>query len=366
VKRVPTRFQDVDPRTFARIPLKTDSRAEAERKARALEAELDEWWQALADGRSDDARRQYDAARKIAEARGFRYVPFSELAAGPVDELLERTRAIAEMLRQGATVPEVVNAVTGGVPVPKVTVSEALEEFFELTAADRLRGMNDAQRHRHRTQRKRSIAYFCEVVGDKPLDEITRADALEFRRWWADRLANEGLTPNFANRTIGHLSDLFKTWTGLKGLELVNPFAGLRFSQKDSDPEKHPFSTKFIREKLLAPGALAGLNDEARDVLLVMVNTGARPSEIIKAGADDYRVDAEIPHLSIRFRDNGVLKNEQSRRNAGSPRPAAANGTRRPQTPGRPPSTSICGKTVCARRRTTPLTGCAIPSRIGC
>ena len=32
---------------------------------------------------------------------------------------------------------------------------------------------------------------------------------------------------------------------------------------------------------ILAPGALDGLNDEARDILLAMVNTGAGPGEII-------------------------------------------------------------------------------------
>ncbi|WP_366942749.1 hypothetical protein [uncultured Paracoccus sp.] len=44
--------------------------------------------------------------------------------------------------------------------------------------------------------------------------------------------------------------------------------------------QRPPFSSGWIQDKLLAQGALDGLNEEARAILLAMVNTGGRPSEI--------------------------------------------------------------------------------------
>ena len=50
---------------------------------------------------------------------------------------------------------------------------------------------------------------------------------------------------------------------------------------------------------LLAKGALDGLNSEARAILLAMVNTGARPSEIANLTADRIRLEDKVPHISI-------------------------------------------------------------------
>jgi hypothetical protein len=135
-KRVPRRFQHADRRTFARTALKTDSRAEAERKASAVEAELFAYWEALAAGRDEDVRRRCEAARQLGEARGFRYIPVEELAVGPLDDIIARLEAIAELHRWGDPARAVVDALT-----------DAQRDFFELTV-DRLKGKSEAQRHR--------------------------------------------------------------------------------------------------------------------------------------------------------------------------------------------------------------------------
>jgi len=70
----------------------------------------------------------------------------------------------------------------------------------------------------------------------------------------------------------------------------------------------------WIRNRLLAPGALDGLNEEARDALLIMVNTGARPSEIVGALPEELAVEAEVPHLRIRAREGRTLKTAASKR----------------------------------------------------
>jgi site-specific recombinase XerD len=310
-KRVPKRYAHLDRRDLVRVALHTDSETEARRKAVAVEAELIAYWEALAGGRDDDAARRYEAARALAAARGFEYRPSAEIVAGPLDDLLAR---LESLVRGGRLAPpEEAAAILGKVERPRLTLSDALDEFFDLTT-DRLAGKSEGQVRRWRTPRVRAVRDFVEVVGaDKALDEITREDALTFRRWWRDRIEGKGMDANSGNKDFQHLSDLFRTVTEMKGLGLDNPFGGLRFKQQ-GNRETFPFSVGWIRDTLLAPGALDGMGQEARDVLLVMVNTGARPSEIVGARAEDFALAEPVPHLRIRAHDGRSLKTDHSRR----------------------------------------------------
>ena len=74
-----------------------------------------------------------------------------------------------------------------------------------------------------------------------------------------------------------------------------------------------PFSIKWLSEVLLAPGALDGLNAEARCIMLGMVNTGYRPSEGAMLTAAQIRLDAEVPHIKIEPVGR-TLKTSHSRR----------------------------------------------------
>lgn len=56
---------------------------------------------------------------------------------------------------------------------------------------------------------------------------------------------------------------------------------------------------KWIKEKLLAPGALDGLNPEARAILIAMVNTGCRPSELAALTVNTIKLNHNVPHISI-------------------------------------------------------------------
>lgn len=62
---------------------------------------------------------------------------------------------------------------------------------------------------------------------------------------------------------------------------------------------RRPFTSSWIKDKLLAPGALAGLNPEAQAILLGMVNTGYRPSEGAQLTTAQIRLDGPVPHISI-------------------------------------------------------------------
>ena len=309
-RRVPARFAEVEPRREVWVSLKTDSRQVAARKATAVWEGLIGGWEAQLAGRSDDGAKRLEAAREIAARHGLTYRPTSDVADLPLDELLARVEVLRR--RDGSVNADAAPGVLGTVELPSLTVSEALEDYWRLTP-DRVRGKSDDQVRRWRNPRKKAVRNFIEVVGDRPVAELTRADFLQFRSWWLERITEHDLTPNSANKDLVHLSDVLRTVNDLKGLELDLPLHKLALKEGDKD-ERMPFSDAWIRDRLLAPGALSGLNDEARAILLGMINTGYRPSEAAGLTADRIRLDADVPHIVIAPDATRQIKNRTSRR----------------------------------------------------
>lgn len=310
VKRVPERFKHVDPRSQVRIPLRTDSRAEAMKLAPQVEAELFAHWEALAAGEKAAAAEHYEAARNLARARGFVYRPIEQIAAGPLNDLLAR---LEDLARSGVVPTRAeAEAILGAVPEPSALLSKAFEEY-ERMVAETLAGKSAGQLRRWRLSRLRAVTDFIDFAGDLPMDQITREVTLEFRQRYQARVLAADIKAATANKQIGYLSTFYRTWCELKGLVRDNPFASLRL-KGETEAEKHPFSRKWIAERLLAPGALAGLNAEARHIFLAMVNTGLRPSEIIGAAEACWRLDDDLPHLQVRPAEGRSLKTTQSKR----------------------------------------------------
>ena len=309
VKRVPKRYRDLDPRDQVRVALWTDSKAEAQAKAPRIEAELEAYWQALETGNSADAEAHFAAVRQLAERRGFSYRPATDLIAGDFAELFRRIESLER--GTGATArPVEYQAVLGGVEAPILKMSEAPARYFEATRADRA-GKTDRADHRFRTMWENSVATFIEVAGDKRLNEYNRGDAIKFKDHWQDRILHEGKSAGTANKQIGHLAKMFRHFAEVDQLPLgANPFDKLRITRKKSSRKKRPpFATEWIRDVILAPGALATTHEEIRDVIEMIVNTGARPGEILGADPEDYRLDAPIPYIVVWETEARELKN---------------------------------------------------------
>ena len=309
VMRVPKRYHNIDKRSQVRQALRTDSRSEAIRKAPAIEEQFIAYWEDLIAGNDADAKSRWDSARRLAASKGFVYKPIEDLASGPIEELLTRLEAVS--IKGELAPPNVVPAVLGTAEAPRPVLSTVVHEYFDLTR-DRLKGKSTDQIKRWQNPRLRAVRNFIEQIADRPVGNITREDTLIFRGWWADRVEN-GMDASSANKDFGHLSDLFRTWCELKGHDLDNPFARLRF-QEGEKKTGSPFSPDWIANHLLAKDAFAGLGDEARDIFLLMINTGARPSEIIDANPEDFSVDAPVPVFSIKPNSQRTLKTRQSRR----------------------------------------------------
>jgi integrase len=60
-----------------------------------------------------------------------------------------------------------------------------------------------------------------------------------------------------------------------------------------------PFPTDFVQDRILAEGALMGLNDEARRIIFLMADTGLRLSEAANLNATTIHLDCDIPYIRV-------------------------------------------------------------------
>jgi integrase len=292
------------------LSLNTDSQDLALKKAPAVWETLIAGWEAQLAGKSEDGVLRFEAAQAIAASHGFVYKPIREIEELPLEDLLARVELLQR--RDGSVNISAAPAVLGTIEPPAMTVSEALAEYWKLTP-DRVHGKSSDQKRRWQNPRKKAVRNFIDVVGDIPMAKLTRDDVLEFRSWWLERISEENLTPNSANKDLIHLADVLRTVNELKGFKLDLPLDKLRLKEREKK-ERIPFSDEWIRDKILAPGALSGLNGEARAILIGMINTGYRPSEAAGLTADRIRLNHNVPHILIAADETRLIKNETSRR----------------------------------------------------
>lgn len=294
-KRVPKRYAPIEPRRFVWLSLHTDSELLAKQKEPATWAQMIEAWEAKLAGDTSDAEQRFDAARDLAAARGFRYINAEQVARLPKNELLQRLEAVAGP--DDKPDPRDAAALLGGAEEPAITVSRALDLYWKL-AADKTLGKNLDQIRRWKNPRIKAISAFIGVIGDKPIHEISGDDMLDFRHFLFERMEAGEITANSANKDLGHFGSVLKLINGMKRLGLVLPLTGLKFAAGEAIP-RPPFSERWIKDKILAKGALDGLNNDARCILLAMINTGARPSELAALTAGQIKLDGDTPHISI-------------------------------------------------------------------
>jgi integrase len=252
-------------------------------------------WEAKLAGSDADANEQLAAAKSLAAARGYRYLQAVDVARLPLEELLARVEAI--MTPKGKVDMQEANALLGGAAIPKLTVSNALNEFWKISR-DRIVGKSQDQIRRWENPRKKAFANFVKVVGNLDIAEITTSDMMVFRSWLADLIYDGKITESSANKDMLHAVATIKDVARAKDITLKFNSERLMFKQGKANT-RPPFSRAWITDTLLAPGALDGLNPEARAILIGMINTGYRPSEGAMLTAAQIRLDSNVPHIKI-------------------------------------------------------------------
>jgi integrase len=315
-RRVPAIFADVDSRRFALVSLGTRDLRRAEKLRDQVNREQEALWLALKRGGSDDVRERYIGAIDRARLEGFEYRPAGDLAAGEVAEILkrlERLEALGALNGEAASPAQKAaqQAVAGGAVRPELTLSKAFAEYEGLVREE-LRKKSPDQLRRWRAPRLKAVNNLIALVGDKAASSVSRADGVAFRAWWVERVVEEELTPNSANKDIGHLQKILDTLNEKLELGMGRPFARLRL-RDDEKRSRLPFSAEQLL-LILEPRHLAGLNEEARDILLLMVETGMRPIEICNLRKSEIVLESNVPHVLVRPGDDRELKTPYSKR----------------------------------------------------
>ncbi|OJJ11475.1 hypothetical protein BKI51_06945 [Alphaproteobacteria bacterium AO1-B] len=346
-RQVPLDVKDLVGRSSLEVSLKTKLRDVARLRRDAMEEADTLFWASLLGGgaaAADPATARYRAAQKRALALGFVWKSSSDLLNhAPLDDLIARLDVLKG--RPDLERKSDAEALLGTAPRPDVLVSKVLEIYLTEIAPDALKGKSPAQIAAYKKVKTRAVANFIKVVGDKPVDAVTRADALAFFDWWQTRVtgANTGanksmdadasagtgaggghkrkrgapskpLSGNSANRDVGNMRQMFQAYYQRIGEEgRDNPFRNLSFRDpKALKQDVPPFPVHWIRDRLLAPGAFDGLDREAALLFLALIETGCRPSELCNITADQIHLEGAVPFIEIRFRADRAIKTEAS------------------------------------------------------
>lgn len=311
---MPAAFVEVDPRGVirqsTRIRVVDDPRkVRARRAAQQINEELETFWRASLGGKQADAQARYDQARITARRLGFEYLGATEVARLPVAEILKRVEVLAEKAGPEDRVSEA--AALGGMAPPKLMVSDLFAEFEKLSKAE-LHELSPDQRRKWANPKKRAVANFIALVGDLEVTRVTRNNALDFRDWWQGRILDEDMDPDTANKDFGHLATMFRAIDRARRLGLAPVFSEMRI-KGGGKGQRVAFDPAFVQARHLEPGALEGLNDEARLIVYLLVETGLRLSEACNLTAETICLDAAIPHVKVRP-DGRRMKTDQSER----------------------------------------------------
>lgn len=310
-RRVPRRYVSVEPKPFFVVSLHTDSMTAAQAKAPRIWADMIEAWEARLAGDTGDAEARLAAARNLAQARGFRFMGAADVARVPLPDLLGRLEAVARSSKPGQPDLAVADALLGTLESPVPRLSDCLEIYWRV-AKDRALGKSAEQERLARNPRIKAMKNFIAVVRDQPITEVITDDLFKFRGWWVDRMEQGGVGANSANKDFVYVGSTMRAVARSRGLKLAADFTGIKIREGEK-VHRPPFSRAWIEQKILAPGALDGLNSEARAILLGMINTGYRPSEGAALRTAFIRLDAEVPHISIEA-DGRQLKSQYARR----------------------------------------------------
>lgn len=321
-RRVPARVAHLDERGLIQTSLDTQSVDVARLRRDAMSKADDALWQELKRTGEVPARtikERYDAACARAMALGFVYRGLDELANAPLEDLVARLEKLqargAAHADSGAADTE---ALLGGVAVPKVVISQAMEDHIAEVGPLENQGKSAKQIKSWEKVKRRAAANFCRVVSDKAIDEVTRADGVALHDWWRDRVVGVAggrqVSPNTANRDMGNMRKMYDAhFKRLGDEDRPNPFRNLSFSDPKEET-RAPFSEAWIRDKFLVASSWGGLNADAALLFLCLVETGCRPSEVANIRPENIYLDHAVPHILIKPVEGRAIKTRSSRR----------------------------------------------------
>lgn len=316
---VPDRFRPVEPRKELFVSLKTTDGGEAMRVALTVQQEVLASLNARLAGTQERVGPDYyERVRDLALARGFAYKPAAELAAGPLEDLLGRIESLSKSDPEAAD-GVAVAALLGGVARPSLQLSGAADRIEEIQAhANRMK--NASQIYVWKRPIMRYFERLRAAVGaDKEVLDLTQKDALAHRDALLAEVKKGAMKTASARKELGETAKWIARIQEAAGIIAgPKPYDRVRISQDkfEGKKQKPEFSEQWIRDTLLTSGTMAGLNSEARDIVLISLETGCRQAEVHDLPPHRIFLDAPIPYVMIAH-DEG----EKEQKNNASVRP---------------------------------------------
>lgn len=279
-------------------------------------------WNALLVGKQPgELRSRFKIAAELTLARGEDYHTAEDLSQMKLEEILGRVEQLQAMGDSPTGVAA--QAILGGIEMPKMTLIEVATSMPERFPED-WRGKTPRGRKVWERRWLRPAEKFTELIGRDPeFTMIERRSAVAFRDALKDRVMDDEYKAESAMTELQNLNGLWKRHHEALGIdsEEVPPspwrnLASPLYKLAEGDGQKLEIPMANL-QRIIAPGALAGMNDEESDITYVLIETGGRQSEITDLPPGSIHLDHEIPHIEIK-RETGEyardIKNKSSRR----------------------------------------------------
>jgi Phage integrase family len=180
----------------------------------------------------------------------------------------------------------------------KLRVSEMPREYERINATV-MATKSGEQLRKWRVARATSVATFIKAAGSECLvSELNLQHAHTLHHYWQQRVLSGKVCISSANRLMRNFTGLYSAIHNYYRLECRNPFAGLHL-RGGRDGKRLAYSTAFVRDVLLAEGALESLNPEARRIIYLIIETGLRPSEACALDAACIKLESPIPFVRV-------------------------------------------------------------------
>lgn len=298
-RRVPLRFSSVEPRAEIWRSLKTDSRQVAVMKAEQIWLEMTEAWEAALAGRSEDAAERFRAAKVLSDIRGFKFLSAEQVADQPVEDILRRVEASRDVV--GGLNANSAAAFLGVVDQPTLMLSDLASHVEELAALDN-KFKNARQMRVWRNARKRAASNLRSALGkDIAVMELSSVHAKAHKKWWEAKIQKDGTSIETANKDFNYMSGMLtRFYDNLDVEDAPRPYANVGLKDRFKAPKrKGEVPVDYIVNRWFAPSAFDGLNSDARDILLLAVETGCRQSELFDLPPSAFNLDGDLPYIAI-------------------------------------------------------------------
>ena len=274
----------------------------------------------LAGREAPDDASHFHAIAALTAARGFPYKTATELAQGEAFDTLRRVeQLIISKNEPGSTAAQ---ALLGAVNRPQLSLTEVAKSMADRFPLE-VRDKNPKQLKTWKARWERPADKVVSIIGLDPIfEDISRTDGVSLRDALLDRVTEGDLKGSSAQKELQNLDLLWRKYFESIGIDVLetppSPFRSLAdgLSRLDQNGRKNEVPQETL-EALVQPGAMSHMNEELKDLVLVLLETGCRQAEITDISPENIKLDDEIPHVVL-CRQSGEyareLKNRASAR----------------------------------------------------